>query len=172
MLAIAVGRLSYQKNFLRLINLWDKSQTDNWRLLIIGDGDQRLALESLIESKKISNIEISHSTKDIHDYYRKASCLLMTSRYEGLPMVLIEAKSFGLPVIAFDCPSGPSEVIDDDGYLIDYDDDESYIKHLNLLMSDKNLKKKFALKALANSQKFSEDKIYSSWYDLLNDEKK
>ena len=171
-LAIAVGRLSHQKNFLRLLKIWSKSQTDDWRLLILGDGDERATLESFIMNNNITNVELCHATKNIQDYYRKAACLLMTSRYEGLPMVLIEAKSFGLPVIAFDCPSGPSELINGDGYLIDYNDDESYIEHLNLLMSDENIKKNLSCKALLNSEDFSESKIYSLWCDVLNDEKK
>ncbi|WP_294912386.1 glycosyltransferase [Tatumella sp. UBA2305] len=171
-LAIAVGRLSYQKNFTRLLEIWKNSLTENWRLLIIGDGDERSALESYISKNGMTNVDIIPSTKNIQNYYRKASCLLMTSRYEGLPMVLIEAKSFGLPVIAFNCPSGPSELIDGDGYLISYDSDESYIQYLNLLISDSEVKGALAFKALENAERFSENKIYSSWCEILNDEKK
>lgn len=171
-LAIGVGRFSDQKNFLRLLKIWKESQTEGWKLLLIGDGPERQRLEEFIKANKLENVELCSSTKEIDSYYQRASCLLMTSKYEGLPMVLIEAKSFGLPVIAFDCPSGPAELIDGDGFLIDYYNDESYIQHLNLLISNESLKNTLSYIAVDNSAKYSENQIYSSWCDVINDERK
>lgn len=101
------------------------AQAPDWRLLIIGDGPERDALRRQIEDAGLERqVSLLPATANVADYYRQASLYLMTSRYEGLPMVLIEAMSFGLPLVAYDCKTGPAELIDDgvNGYLVPDDD--------------------------------------------------
>ncbi|GDC55928.1 lipopolysaccharide 1,6-galactosyltransferase [Escherichia coli] len=77
---------------------------------------------------------------EIDKYYKEADVLLSTSRYEGLPMVMLEAKAWSMPIIYFDCPTGPRELISDgyDGYLIKLNDKKRYLKCLELIDNDKN----------------------------------
>ncbi len=165
---IAVGRLTYQKNFHRLLNIWKRIKNEEWSLVIIGDGEERDNLRECIESNSIKNVTILPPTNELIVWYRKASLLLMTSRYEGLPMVLIESKSFGIPVIAFDCKTGPREIIKDDGFLIDYDDDGTFLKHVENLLFDEQLRNKLARNALKNAYEYSHSSITNQWEKIIN----
>ena len=118
---IAVGRLDYQKNFGDLILAWNKIPKDvisEWTLEIWGEGDEYDNLLYLINKLDIKNIHLKGIANNMEDVYLSSSFLVMSSLFEGLPMVLIEAQSFGLPIVSFDCPYGPSEVIthDKDGF--------------------------------------------------------
>ncbi|WKX27166.1 glycosyltransferase [Tatumella ptyseos] len=167
-IVIAVGRLTYQKNFQRLIRLWNEAKTIGWRLVIIGSGEEKEILEDSIRQNKSNNINIIESTPDLEKWYRRSSLLLMTSRYEGLPMVLIEAKNFALPVLAFDCKTGPNEIIDKDGIVIDYHDDQSFILNLERILVDSELREKFSKEALLNSKFFNKEEIFKQWGLVLN----
>lgn len=164
---ISIGRLSYQKNFSRLIDLWRQSDYKDWELIIIGDGEEFVALNRLIALHKLKNVKLVPATREITSFYSKASLLLMTSRYEGLPMVLIEAKNFGIPVLAFDCKTGPSEIIDGDGVLVDYKDNDSFIRKLNGLMCDSATRMKLSKKAHENSKFYSSEFIIKQWDGIL-----
>lgn len=165
---IAIGRLDYQKNFSRLISIWSKTKTHDWKLKIIGSGEELPILKDKIKNLNATSIQIIPATRDIQSFYKEASLLLMSSRYEGLPMVLIEAKNFGLPVIAFDCKTGPREIIENDGYLINYHEDEDYSTKLNLLLSNSSLRETFSRTAILNSDKYSTKVILSQWNELIN----
>jgi len=91
----------------------------------------------------------------------------MTSRYEGLPMVLIEAKSFGLPVIAFDCKTGPQEIIRNDGVLVEYHDDEHFVRALNELMFDHERRYVMSSIAIENALRYSESSIFEQWLKVI-----
>ncbi|HIE0440255.1 TPA: glycosyltransferase, partial [Serratia marcescens] len=167
----AVGRLSNQKGFDRLIALWRgvAAQVPDWRLLIIGDGPERDALLRQIEDAGLARqVSLLPATADVADYYRQASLYLMTSRYEGLPMVLIEAMSFGLPLVAYDCKTGPAELIDDgvNGYLVPDDDAAAFSEGVIKLMLDPGLRAHFSVAALEKSRRFSPERIYPQWQQL------
>ncbi|HCQ7508163.1 TPA: glycosyltransferase, partial [Klebsiella pneumoniae] len=145
---LAVGRLTYQKNFHRLINLWSKIDSTGWELCIVGEGDDYESLINLCQRLELNNIKIKKPDKNIQLLYKESSILVMTSRYEGLPMVLIESKNFGLPVIAFDCKTGPAEIISNDGYLVDYSNDCEFLIKLEKLMFNHELRKELSLNAI------------------------
>lgn len=115
---IAVGRLEDQKNFKDLVSAWSivAERCPDWRLEIFGEGKLEHALRSQIARLGLTGSVILRGVvKDIASEYSNSSALLMTSLHEGFPLALVEASSFGLPLISYDCPTGPSEIIIDAG---------------------------------------------------------
>lgn len=167
-IAIAVGRLTYQKDFESLINIWKISKTEDWELLIIGDGDDFPKLASMISPS--DNIKIIPATTDIASYYNDAKLLLMTSRYEGLPMVLIESQFFGVPSIAYDCKTGPKEIIIDNitGYVVPYGDKECFSMKLNSLISNHNLLYTMHNNALNTRNSYDPNVIIPKWKNIIS----
>lgn len=166
-IALAIGRLSYQKNFATLIDIWSKSDTSNWKLLIIGDGEEKSKLIEL--SKEIPNIEIIPSTKNIDTYYNKSKIFLMSSRYEGLPMVLIESQYFGLPSIAYDCKTGPSEIIihNETGYIIPNNNKEIFSNRLSFLLKNSEELSRMHLNSIKNHDEYSPNNILKKWIKII-----
>lgn len=120
---IAVGRMEYQKNFPELLQIWSRVASDfpEWQLHLYGsgwmlDGLKRQAKELGIDSQ----VSFEGAVSDMETAYASSSVYLMTSHYEGLPMVLLEAQSVGLPAVSYMCPSGPRDIITDgkDGFLV------------------------------------------------------
>lgn len=113
---LAVGRLTYQKGFDLLLQAWASIThlAPDWRLRIIGDGEDKSLLEKLSRDLNIEeSVELVSKTNNISIHYQQAAFFLMSSRFEGLPLVLIEAQAYGLPIISFDCDTGPSEIVCD-----------------------------------------------------------
>ena len=124
----------------------------------------------IIAEKHLENYgSILPYRKDVLSLYHSASIYAMSSRFEGLPMVLIEAQSCGLPCISFDCPEGPADIINDgvNGFLITPNDIESFSEKLLLLMKDEKMREDFGNKAFENSLKFSTAEIAKKWFELL-----
>lgn len=118
---IAVGRLDSQKGFQDIIKIFALVKSNNWRLDIYGSGEQLNSLLDLISLYNLNNnIFINEPVKEIEKKYSEADCFILSSFYEGMPMVMLEAMSLGLPCIAFDCDSGPSQLIENNvnGFLI------------------------------------------------------
>lgn len=166
---IAIGRMTYQKNFQEMIRIWSKVNSTGWRLIIIGDGPDKDELLRIIDELSITNIELHPFSTNINNYYEQARLILLTSRYEGLPMVLIEAQSFSVPAIAFDCPTGPSQIIKDqfNGFLIEQKDTNSFITNLDFLLGDEMVQKKMSINSLDNAKQFTSEKIIPLWLDFL-----
>lgn len=172
---VAIGRLTYQKGFDKLIDIWsqflhkypDKNQ---WILQIIGSGPDELKLKEQAENLNVSsNIEFISNTPNIKDYYENASLLAMTSRFEGLPMTLIEAQSFGLPIISYDCLTGPSEVISrTSGFLVENNNKNQFIENLYTLLDDEHLRLEMSTYAKIEVLDFSLNKIIEKWNGILN----
>lgn len=168
-IVLAIGRFTYQKNFERLISLWCQLPDLCWKLQIIGDGENKESLRALISKNKINNIEIIPSTNRIEEYYSASKILVMTSRYEGLPMVLIESLNFGIPAIAFDCKTGPREIIQNNitGYVIAEDDDKDFIYKLQTLMNEPEKLYQMSINAKKYSSRFTFQNVKSQWVEFL-----
>jgi amylovoran biosynthesis glycosyltransferase AmsD len=166
-IVLAVGRLTYQKNFQRLISLWKKINSSGWKLVIIGSGEDRAELEELISKNGLKNVFIENPSHKLDEWYKKSSLLVMTSRYEGLPMVLIESKNFGLPAVAFNCQTGPVEIIKDDGFVIDYDDDPEFIRKVDALLENEILRHELSNNSLKNAENFTGNTILKEWLSVL-----
>lgn len=168
-IVLAVGRLSFQKNFERLIDIWSKLDSEHWRLVIVGSGPDEVLLQEKINALNCTNIELYGPTNHIEDLYHSAKIVAMTSRYEGFPMVLVEAQSFGAPVVAFDCKTGPAEIIinNESGFVVSYDDDDQFKKKLQSLMIDGQLLNYMSDNAIKNSKRFSYSFIGKKWHSFL-----
>lgn len=170
---IAVGRYTYQKGFERLIKAWKMlaSQFPDWKLDIIGEGEEHEALQKLIDSYRLGQqVTLVHPTQQIERVYRNASLLVLSSRYEGLPMVLLEAQAFGLPIVAFACKCGPRDIVSDQetGILVAEGDIEGLAKGMSTMMENEALRKQMGVKAKAVSLRYDEDVIMKKWMDLFH----
>lgn len=166
---IFVGRMDSQKGYQYLDSIWrivEKHHPD-WRLDIYGEGaDLKENLELIPQGKHV----YPHAqTLDILEKYKESSILILTSVYEPFGLVMPEAMSCGIPVVAFDCPYGPSEIISDgiDGFLIDSYDVEAFANRLCLLMENKALRKEMGQNAIISAQRFAKDKIIPQWISLF-----
>lgn len=170
-IAISIGRLTAQKGFDKLLDIWKQIEKgDNeWLLYIIGSGEDKEKLLKQKESLNLKRVIFVENTKNIKEYYKKASIYLMTSRFEGLPMTLIEAQSFGLPIISYDIKTGPKDVISDnqDGYLIENDNQEKFVTKFLELANDRDKIEKFSKETYINSDRFKLDEIIKKWEEIL-----
>lgn len=170
-IAVSIGRLTAQKGFDKLLDIWKQieERDDEWLLYIIGSGEDREKLLKQKENLKLERVVFVENTKNIKEYYEKASIYLMTSRFEGLPMTLIEAQSFGLPIISYDIKTGPKDVISDnqDGYLIENDNQEKFVTKFLELANDRDKIEKFSKEAYINSDRFKLDEIIKKWEEIL-----
>lgn len=174
---IAIGRLTYQKGFDMLVDaaVLLKSKLPDWKVKIVGDGEDKEKLLDKIKENDVSDfISIIPPKIDVVDIYHSASIYVMSSRFEGLPMVLIEAQSCGLPIVSFDCPEGPSEIIHDniDGYLVEKNNIQALVEKVIYLANDENLRKQFGQNAFIASERYSSDVVKSKWLELILGEMK
>ena len=168
---IFVGRYSYQKDIRILVKIWGEVQLrhPDWHLHIFGGyGELQKELVTYIR-KTDMNIVIHQPTSGIFEEYMKNSILLMTSRYEPFGLVLPEAMSCGLPVVAFDCPYGPADIISDgiDGFLIKDRDIGAYVEKVCLLMDNLELRQKMGAAGIESSQKYAASQIMPQWIKLF-----
>jgi glycosyltransferase involved in cell wall biosynthesis len=169
---LALGRLSKEKDFFRMIDLFEKfsSQHNEWTLTLRGDGPLRDDLISYILKKGLnSRIILLTPTSEVEEEYLTASIVLLTSLNEGLPMVLIEAQTFGVPVISFNCLTGPAEIIKDGetGFLVEQEANEEFLEKMELLASDKELRKRMGENAVRNAVRFREEQVIRQWKMFL-----
>ena len=164
----AVGRLCYQKGFDRLLEAWRivSPQEPEWTLSIFGDGEDRKALEKRAEGLPVF---FEGNMSDPEKIYRDTSIIALTSRYEGLPMVLLEAQAYGIPAVSFDCKCGPSDVISDgiNGILVKEGDVEAFAKALLKLIREKETLIAMGKAAYEGSERWSLKTIMDKWTELL-----
>ena len=117
-----------------------------------------------------NSITIYNPTNQIIDCYLTASIFIMTSRYEGLPMTLLEAISIGLPPICYSFQCGPKDVITngENGYIVDENDEKTMVLRIRNMIENENLRKIIGNKAKLSSSRFSEEIIMNKWISLFN----
>lgn len=171
---IAVGRLDYQKGFDRLVQAWALVQkTDrygDWRLDIFGQGEWKDMLQQMIEKTGLQNTAcVNRPTTKIGDEYAHSSMLVMSSHYEGFPMVMIEAMACGLPVVSFDYKCGPNDIIQDgvNGLLVKDGDIEGLANAMMRLMENEEERKAMGRNARRVTETYSEEKVMKQWVDLF-----
>ena len=169
---LAIGRLSYQKGFDRLIKAWRivHESFPSWKLQIYGSGELHDSLLNLINELHLNQvISINPPISQIEIAYLNSSVFLLTSHYEGLPMVLLEALSYGIPVVSFACKCGPRDLISDglNGFIVPDGDIRNFANKVILLLEDESLRKKMGLQAYQISLEYSKEKIMAKWIALF-----
>lgn len=173
---IAVGRLCAQKGFDDLIGIWERIPSTirkDWVLEIYGNGIQKDELLQMIERKGLSDsIKLVPPVKHIEKVLAEGGIFAFSSRYEGWGLACLEAATVGLPVISFDCPCGPKEIVADKetGYLIENRDANLFAKRLEELMLNDALRKQMGDRnRVMVNRRFSVDQIMLQWEQLFNE---
>lgn len=171
---IAVGRYVYQKGFDLLLQAWKKieQQHPDWELAIYGMGE-RTPYEQLIDKLQIdrNRCHLNGSTPDIKAEYLNSSLFVFSSRFEGFGMVLIEAMACGLPVVSFDCPCGPKDIVrhNEVGLLVPSGNIDSLAEAMHQMMSDNIFRQQMAAAAIINAKRFQLDGIALRWKSLFEE---
>lgn len=169
---ISVGRLTYQKNFESAVEVAADvlSKHPDWEWDIFGQGEELEKLVALTQVKGIENqMHFRGQVSDLYDRYSNYAIMVMTSRYEGFPMTLLEGMGNGLPLISFDIPTGPDELIEDgeNGYLIDLSDINGMKARLLTTIENQELRKRFSEGSRKRASMFLEEGIIKEWLDAL-----
>jgi glycosyltransferase involved in cell wall biosynthesis len=169
---IAAGRLVPQKGYDRLIKVWEivAPEHPDWRLRILGHGPRQGQIESMIAKRDLGDsITLLPPAEDIGAEMAKASIFALSSRWEGLPLVLLEAMEVGMAVISFDCPTGPRSVIKDheNGLLIRPKTIANFAAGLSELMDDAELRERLSAAARERARDFSMDVLGPRWIEEL-----
>lgn len=169
-IVLTAGRLHWVKNQKMIIEAFTNINTNNWQLLILGEGEEREELEKLIKKKNVNNIQLLGSKSNIEDYYNEAKIFTFTSFYEGFPNALIEAMHFGLAPISTNCPSGPSELIENgvNGFLIEIGDVKALERQLEVIMNNHELRKKISENAMLSTKKYQAAEVTKQWDNLIS----
>ena len=171
---ISVGRLCYAKNYDALIEIAQEVLTahKDWSWDIYGGGEEFDRLNQKISSSSIADqLTLKGNVLDIYDRYANYSFIVMTSRYEGFPFVLLEASAKALPMVSFDIETGPGEIISNgqNGYLIPEGDKKLFVENLNTLIDNKELRRSMSANSYQTSKRFRIDKISLQWKALFEE---
>jgi GalNAc-alpha-(1->4)-GalNAc-alpha-(1->3)-diNAcBac-PP-undecaprenol alpha-1,4-N-acetyl-D-galactosaminyltransferase len=170
---VAVGRLAEQKGFDVLLDAYARSKLTaaGWQLVILGDGPERDALQRRIDELGLQGAVLMPGVvKNTEQWLQHAQLFVLSSRFEGFPNALLEAMQCGLPVAAFDCPSGPGEIVrhEQTGLLVPAGDVEALAAAIARLAGDADLRQRLGSAAAADvSSRFSLQHIGSMWEELL-----
>lgn len=171
---ISIGRYAYEKGNDLLLRAWSIAQKscDDWELDVYGMGERepyrRLMFELKIDE---SRCHLHGSLKDVNEMYLNSSIFALPSRFEGFGLVIIEAMSCGLPVVAFNCENGPRNIVTnkEDGFLVTPFDVEEYAEILLKLVHNEDLRKQIGINAYQTSRRYAIETIAVQWKNLFED---
>lgn len=169
---ITAGRLVHQKNYKSLINAWKivNQKHPDWRLEIWGDGALKNELSKQINTLGLNNkVLLMGYTNDIISQMLQASGCVLSSLYEGISLVLIEAMSCGLPIVSYACQCGPKDLIEHgkNGFLCEVNDEKKLAEYICSIIEDDKLRIKMGQASKQKSGEFSIEKIASQWTNLF-----
>lgn len=169
---IAVGKQSYQKGYDLLLEAWQEvvKKLHGWQLNIYGKFDESQQLEQKANELNIAkNVNFYPPEKNIQSKYLESSIYVMSSRFEGFGMVLIEAMACGVPCVSFDCPHGPADIINDgeDGFVVENGNIKALANKIILLIEDMELRKKMGANAKKNIKRYLPGNIVPQWDKLF-----
>ncbi len=170
---ISAGRLLTQKGYDLLIQSWKivHEKHPEWILDIYGDGEDKRALQQLIHSNGLTDsLHIYPSTSRIYDKYIDSDLYVMSSRWEGFGLVLIEAMSCGIPCVSFDCPHGPRDIITDgvDGLLVENGNITQLAEKIIYLIEHEEIRREMGRKARENVKRYLPENVMPQWEALFN----
>ena len=166
-----VGRLEEQKNVAELIRIWSSINPQGWKLNIIGDGSQQSMLETLIDDLDLNDSVVLFGHQDNpQEFYSRAKIFVMTSKYEGFPMTLIECQSFGCVPIIYDSYPAAKEIVENgvNGFLIPFRQKRVFADRLIRLISDKILLQNLSSNSIRKAERFKPDIIMDEWVNLIS----
>ena len=170
---IAVGRYSWQKGFDLLIAAWEivfQSHND-WLLDIFGGGDYG-NFQKLADSKGLSAVVHCHpAVSNIFEEYQKSGLFVLSSRFEGFGLVIVEAMGVGLPVVAFSCPCGPNDLIQDgyNGLLVENGNVKELAEKIITLMDNEELRCNMGKNAIPSAAFYTKERIMQQWIKLFDE---
>ena len=170
---VTIGRYAYQKGYDLLLQAWAEveKQFHDWTLDIYGQGDQTSYRELMGDLGIDANrCHLNGPVDDVVKTYQNSTIFVLSSRFEGFGLVLVEAMACGLPVVSFDCPAGPDEIITDgaDGLLVPSGDVHALAEKLMTLMADEELRKRLGQQARQTAQRYDMKTIANQWRALFN----
>jgi glycosyltransferase involved in cell wall biosynthesis len=170
---VAAGRLEKEKGFDRLIDAFATLAPEHpdWRMHLHGEGKREPHLRTRIHLLGLDDqVFLRGHTEDFQQVLASASVFAMTSRAEGFPMVLIEAMSAGVPLVAMDCPRGPGEIVDDgkNGFLVRDGDLPGFAQALRTLVEQDDVRQRCGRQAQQDAQRYEPDAITAEWLALLD----
>lgn len=173
-IVLYVGRLIKTKHVDQLIEIFNKTDNKGWKLYIVGGDAKRLSLSKELNMivKRLGlekQVFLEGEQQDVSKYYNKSKIFAFPSSSEGFPNVIGEALSAGLPVVAYDCIAGPSDLINDgeNGFLVELFNEKVFEKKLNLLMENKELRNEMSKKAENSIAKFELQRIAEEFYNFI-----
>ena len=170
---IAVGRLTWEKGFERLIEAWGiiSSRHKDWHLDIFGRGRMHDTLIALAKTYNAINLTIHNPSSNISQEYANSSICVITSYFEGFSLVILEAMKHGVPCIAFDCPFGPRNIIEDNknGFLVEDGNISLFADRICKLIENESLRMKFGAAAIERAKHFDKDSIMNQWRKLFEE---
>lgn len=170
--AISLGRLSYEKGYDLLIEAWAivHESFPDWTLEIYGEGDKRNELQHLVDVKKLgSAVHLRGATDRVNHKLSESEIYVLSSRVDNFPMVLLEAMSNQLPIVAFDCPNGPGEILSagQDAVLVGRENVAALAGAIIGLIQNPQLRKQMGAKGFENVKRFSAENVMGQWDALI-----
>ncbi len=169
---ITMARFSKQKNLSSIIPAWKQIEDKHpdWNLIIMGKGDEEDKIRKAISDAHLSTVKVMPYSLHVGERLVDSSIYVLPSLYEGFPLVLLESMSYGVPVVAYDCPCGPSEVIQNgyDGYVTEYLNPTQMMDRVQELIENDELRKQMGERARTDIQRYNLDAIMQVWMDLFD----
>lgn len=170
---ISLGRISPEKNLTSMVNSFRLvvDRHPDWSLHIYGGGDVK-DLENLIKQQGLENhVLLKGPTNEVQSVFLRSSVFVLSSLYEGLPLVLTEAMECGVPVVSYQCPCGPKDIVTDgiDGFLVPVNDEKGMAERICCLIEDDELRMKMGIAAKEKAKKYRVECIIEQWMDLFEE---
>ena len=168
---LSIGRLTPPKGYDWLLEAWSRIENyiPDWKLRIVGSGEDEIKLKKQKDDLRLQNVEFIPHTTDVGKYYSTASAYVLSSRYEGFPMVLLEAEVYGLPIIAFDCKTGPHDLVcnGENGYLVDEANIQKLANSMLDFTKDKERADRMSQKSRSFVKRFNLNSVTLQWVGLI-----
>lgn len=172
-IVLFVGRLHPEKNIRQIVEMYfSLSNTNLWKLVIIGDGPEKKYLDEFIHKNSVNNIVLigNKNKEEVCEYMKKSKILVLASETEAFGLVLVESMFCSNALISYDCEFGPSSIINEkNGFLVKHHDEKDFRKKFQILVDDEDLLKKLNKSSFEESKKWKKDNFLNLWENLLKE---